>query len=361
VPDALAPLQAQPEAGAAEVAWAGARRVTGYQPAALAPAEGLFVAVGLDRDLAFAEAGHRARLALLGTVLAALAALGIALWFAVRFIRRPVAHLATAAARWEAGDLSARAGLADRSELGRLASAFDAMAAAGEAREAELRRGMARVEAEQARFRILFEAAPVAVVLIDPATLGLTAFNDMACEMLGYGREEFAGLRLSDIDAAHTEPELRTLAAVGPAPRGTLETRHRHRTGTLRDVTVTYEQVVLDGRRLAYAAWIDVTEQREAEARERLAPRGAGAAEQRDAHRARGPARHNGDAPLAESVGEVPRRVLVVGVGRRGDPYAAAERHRAERRHLARLRDEPERRLRRERRGGRRRGCHGEH
>ena len=47
MPQGLARLLARGTAGAEEVTWAGARRVTGYEPADLAPAVGLFVAVGL--------------------------------------------------------------------------------------------------------------------------------------------------------------------------------------------------------------------------------------------------------------------------------------------------------------------------
>jgi C4-dicarboxylate-specific signal transduction histidine kinase len=79
LPEGLTQLLDRGTAGIAEVAWAGAHRVTGYEPVGLAPAAGLFVAVGLDRDLAQVEAEHRARLALLGSGLAALAARGLAL------------------------------------------------------------------------------------------------------------------------------------------------------------------------------------------------------------------------------------------------------------------------------------------
>ncbi|TCZ66830.1 HWE histidine kinase domain-containing protein [Roseicella aquatilis] len=270
LPPALAPLLARRRADVAEIEWAGARRITAYEPAGASPAYGLLVVVGLDRESALAEAEHRARVALLGTILAALVALGIALWFAVRFIRRPITQLAAAAARWQAGDLSARAGLSDRSELGRLAAAFDAMAAAVEAREAELRRGMARSEAEQARFRALFAAAPMATALVDPVTLELVAFNDLACSLLGYSRVALSGLRLTAIDADHDEAALCALGRdVSPGPR-TFETRHRLSSGAIRDVLVSCERVQVDGRWLIYAAWLDVTEQRQAETRERL-------------------------------------------------------------------------------------------
>ncbi|TDH64118.1 HAMP domain-containing protein [Dankookia rubra] len=259
LPAGLAPSLTSGIPGVTEPRWAGALRVTGYQPVNMAPGEGLFVAVGLDRDLALAEARRRARVALPGSTLAALAALGLALWFAVRFIRRPVARLAGAAACWEAGDLSARAGLTDRSELGRLAAACDAMAAAGQAREAELRRGIARSEVAGARFRALFEAAPIAVMLVDPKTLALVAFKDLACDLPGHARAECAGLHLPDIDKVHSEAAFRPLAAPRLPGRGTLETRFRTRSGALRDMLVILKQVELGDQKLLYAASIDVT------------------------------------------------------------------------------------------------------
>ncbi|MEA3173656.1 MAG: hypothetical protein QOF42_1067 [Gammaproteobacteria bacterium] len=51
-------------------------------------------------------------------------------------IHRPLDRLLAVADRWRTGDFVARTGLAgDKSEFGRLAAAFDGMAAAQEARE----------------------------------------------------------------------------------------------------------------------------------------------------------------------------------------------------------------------------------
>ncbi|MGH7156049.1 MAG: HAMP domain-containing protein, partial [Acetobacteraceae bacterium] len=109
----------------------GKPRLVGFVPASEAPL-GLFVSIGLffpdliaDIDRADWFAGG---LITCGAILSILLALAIG----ERFIRRPTEQLLRAARSWSAGDLSTRAPLADspRSEFGRLATAFNAMAGA---------------------------------------------------------------------------------------------------------------------------------------------------------------------------------------------------------------------------------------
>ena len=50
-------------------------------------------------------------------------------------------------------------------------------------------------------YRILFEQVPDGVLLIDAETTLPIEFNDVACQQLGYGRSEFARLRISDYEA----------------------------------------------------------------------------------------------------------------------------------------------------------------
>ena len=102
----------------------GVARIVAFRPAA-AGIDGLFIAVGIDKQAATAPmraAMHRA-LALIGAV--ALLTLAAAWWGADRFLRRPLGALADATRRWRVGDLSARTGIDDGSEIGQLARAFD--------------------------------------------------------------------------------------------------------------------------------------------------------------------------------------------------------------------------------------------
>ncbi|MBI3515283.1 MAG: PAS domain-containing protein [Proteobacteria bacterium] len=109
-------------------------------PIAFGPQTDLVVAIGLSKEAAFAAIDRATRrdiaLIIAGLVLSVLAALLGGRYF----LRRPIAQLAGAAARWREGDYGARARVRGRvSELSRLAETFDAMADALAQREAALR------------------------------------------------------------------------------------------------------------------------------------------------------------------------------------------------------------------------------
>lgn len=115
------------------------------------------------------------RNALLGTGLAILSAVGVAV-FVARRVSRPIAALTTAAAQVAAGDRDVRVDLGDApGELGTLAATFDRMAAAV-AREDRLRRQLVADVAHEVRtpltiLRGTTEALVDGVVAPDEATL----------------------------------------------------------------------------------------------------------------------------------------------------------------------------------------------
>jgi signal transduction histidine kinase len=128
----------------------GRTLVVGYNPIEVPPGEGVYIEVGLDRDLAFAaidKSTLRDTLALIGALL-----LGglLSSLLARRFIQQPARALLRAAGRWRRGDFSARVAAAERdnSEFGRLGRAFDEMAVAIGVREAQLT--LAKDQAEAA-------------------------------------------------------------------------------------------------------------------------------------------------------------------------------------------------------------------
>ncbi|HYD64418.1 ATP-binding protein [Azospirillum sp.] len=128
MPAAFMPLRGSREVGTLDTdAMDGVRRIVSHI-ALRGGAQGLFVAVGLDRELAFADVTKSTWRGML-LIAAGLVLAMVSAWLGARLLLRPVRALETAVARWAMGDLSARARLSGgRDELSALGHAFDAMA-----------------------------------------------------------------------------------------------------------------------------------------------------------------------------------------------------------------------------------------
>ncbi len=111
------------------------------------------------------------------------------------------------------------------------------------------------------RYRTLHELSPDGVLLIDPETALPLEFNASAHEQLGYAREEFAPLRITDYEAVESPEEtaahIRTLLETG---RDDFETRHRRKDGSTMHVMVTVKIVELQGKPTLLAVFRDISE-----------------------------------------------------------------------------------------------------
>lgn len=120
-------------------------------------------------------------------------------------------------------------------------------------------------EAEE-RYRIIFEQAMDAIVLVDPTSATFIQFNSHACSQLGYTPEEFGRLTLFDIDAQEDRGQLSThigrLLAHGAE---TYETLHKTKTGDLRNILVRARPILLSGRKLLLTIFHDYTERKQME------------------------------------------------------------------------------------------------
>ena len=151
-PERLAALKEAPSTNDVReaVALDGRPRILGIRtpPGAL---KSLTIAVGIDRETAFADVDAATRRGLeLIAASALLAVLGA--FLAGRYvIRRPVERLVQAASAWRTGDLSARTNVSGHTEFGRLGVAFDEMAAALERQERDLRAEIAQGHALRAQ------------------------------------------------------------------------------------------------------------------------------------------------------------------------------------------------------------------
>ena len=115
------------------------------------------------------------------------------------------------------------------------------------------------------RYRTLFAQSPDGILILD--TEGhVIEFNEAAHRQLGYTKEEFAKLRLSDIDPFESSEEIQaSIEQVLKDGEAEFEVKHMAKDGEIRDVHVITQTIVLSGHQLFYTVWRDITEQKKAE------------------------------------------------------------------------------------------------
>jgi PAS domain S-box-containing protein len=134
---------------------------------------------------------------------------------------------------------------------------------------------LAALREAEARARTLFDAAPFAVILIDPATHQILDVNERACHDYGWSREEFLRMTIGEVDALADPSAIRARGKAHVVAPGVqeFEARHRTRSGEIRDVLVRVQGVRLGGRDVTFGAHMDITDRKTAEARQVLMAR----------------------------------------------------------------------------------------
>jgi PAS domain S-box-containing protein len=129
----------------------------------------------------------------------------------------------------------------------------------------ERKRAEEALRESEERYRAIFEQAADAIVLIDVES-GALEFNDMAHNNLGYTRQEFRKLRLPDIEIVKSATEIRKhFQKIIKEGADTFETKHRAKTGELRDVLVSSRAISIGGKQFLLNLWNDITERKQAE------------------------------------------------------------------------------------------------
>jgi len=120
-------------------------------------------------------------------------------------------------------------------------------------------------EAEE-RYRIIFEQAMDAIVLMDPSSAAFLQFNSQACHQLGYTPEEFGRMNLFDIDVQENRVQLadhiNRLLAHGSER---FETIQKTKSGELRNILVSARPILLSGNKFLLAFFHDYTERKQME------------------------------------------------------------------------------------------------
>jgi PAS domain S-box-containing protein len=129
----------------------------------------------------------------------------------------------------------------------------------------------------EASFRLLFAGNPLPMWVYDRETLQFLQVNDTAVKHYGYTREEFLGMRLTDIQPPEDAPKLLEYLKGHPESLGTTGPwRHWLKHGQLIEVEISQHPLPFAGRDAVLAVMVDLTERlgaekalRESEARAR--------------------------------------------------------------------------------------------
>src|SRR4030081_1461178 len=182
----------------------GGQRVEGSS-ALGADSGGLVISFGLNKAQAFTEIQNRTQRGILLIVLSTSLVLVLTWLGARRFIHRPLSQLVAAANQWRLGEFARRVDIRDKSEIARVADAFNSMADALEHREYELSEAKERAEEAAARITTIFESTTDSVAIVD-RDWRVSYLNGRAWTQIGEGRDPI-GAKLWEAfqDAADTE------------------------------------------------------------------------------------------------------------------------------------------------------------
>ncbi len=123
----------------------------------------------------------------------------------------------------------------------------------------------ALLESEE-RFRTVFTQASDAIVLIETETGRFVEFNDKAHKLLGYTREEFQELSLTDMEVLETSEMVREhIDHILQEGHDVFETQHRTKDGDIRDVLVNANTISIWDKQYVLSIWRDITESKRAE------------------------------------------------------------------------------------------------
>jgi signal transduction histidine kinase/CheY-like chemotaxis protein len=182
----------------------GVERIEGFSPLD-ADSGGLLVSFGLDKAQVFTEIQRHTQRGIFLIVLSTSLVLVLTSLGARRFIHRPLGQLVDAANQWRLGEFARRVDIRGKSELARVADAFNTMADALNHREHELSEAKENAEEAAARITMIFESTTDSVIVID-RDWRISYLNGRASAQIAGGRDLIGiGLREIALDDPDTE------------------------------------------------------------------------------------------------------------------------------------------------------------
>ena len=121
------------------------------------------------------------------------------------------------------------------------------------------------IKEAELKYRTLFEQSPDGILIHDIKG-NILDFNTKAHSQLGYSREEFAKLRIADLDPVQS-PEVieKSIQDLLQRGKGELEVKHKTKQGEIRDVQVITQTLVLSGQTVFHTIWRDITDHKKAD------------------------------------------------------------------------------------------------
>jgi len=122
-----------------------------------------------------------------------------------------------------------------------------------------------RLRLSELRYRMFFEQGPDGVVVIDPPKGSVIEFNEQACRQLGFTREEFSMMRISDVEDVNSPEKISDhIQNVIRGRRDDFETNHRTKNGEMRHFHVSAQTLLVGSRTVYHCICRDITEKKRA-------------------------------------------------------------------------------------------------
>jgi len=130
----------------------------------------------------------------------------------------------------------------------------------------ERKRAEEKIKESEIRYRAIFEQAAESLVLVEAETGAIVEFNEMACETLGYTREEFRKLMIPDFEVIESPEEVKMhIEKILEEGSDTFESKHRTKDGEIRNVLAMSKSISLHGKDYIQSIWYDITDRKKAE------------------------------------------------------------------------------------------------
>ena len=264
--DVLSAVRSAPEGFVEAQGHDGEAHIYGFTPVRGRIETGLRLVVGIPRRQAYGAITRAQNRQILGLALVAVLTLAAAWFGAERFVLRRVASLLEATRKLAAGDPGARTRLPyGHGELSDLARAFDDMAGAIQARQAERDRAEQALRESEERFRAFMNHSPAIAFVKDQAGVYLYA-NQAFERALGLEADAWFGRTDDELWTEGTAARLRAadrgVLSTGQ-PRQEVESFELREGGAAHWLSVTFPLTDASGRTLLAGTCLDLSEWRQ--------------------------------------------------------------------------------------------------